>query len=147
MKTMILVWGSSKRGKSQSIKRLAMLFPFDTIIKPWNDDDYDSFVIGVVKDENGKENIVGIENQGDPNSNQEKWIQECINAKCDVIVAACRSYGNTKDKAYQLGKNNDYYVVEATTLFHEKGPSLPNGIDLKDTFAEMMIQLIKRLLK
>lgn len=146
MKTMILVWGSSKRGKSQSIKRLAMSFPFDSIIKPWNGDDYDSFVIGMVKGKEGKENIVGIENQGDPKSNQEKWIQECIDAKCDVIVAACRSYGNTKDTACRLGKDNNYYVVEATTLFHKKGPLLPNGIDLRDAFAETMIQLIMRFL-
>ena len=90
MKTMILVWGASERGKSQSIKRLAQTFPFDSIIRPWKGDDYDSYVIGTVKDGEGKERIVGIENQGDPNSNQEEWVKACIDANCDVIVAACR---------------------------------------------------------
>lgn len=42
MKAMILVWGSAERGKSQSIKRLAMTLPFSSIIRPWNADDYDS---------------------------------------------------------------------------------------------------------
>ena len=50
MKTMILVGGSSNRGKSQCIKRLAMKMPFISIIKSWHNDDYDSYVIGTVKD-------------------------------------------------------------------------------------------------
>ena len=58
MKTMILVWGSSKRGKSQSIKKLATTFPFTSIIRPWTGDDYDSYSIGKVKDCEGKEHIV-----------------------------------------------------------------------------------------
>lgn len=32
MKAMILVWGASERGKSQSIKRLAMTMPFFNLI-------------------------------------------------------------------------------------------------------------------
>lgn len=147
MKTMILVWGASERGKSQSIKRLAQTFPFETIIRPWHDDDYDSYVIGTVKDQDRRERIVGIENQGDPNSQQEKWVKACIDANCDVIVAACRSYGKTKEDAYQLGRDSGYYVVEASTLFHEDGPTLPNGVDLRDVFAEKMTQVIMRCLK
>lgn len=146
MKTMILVWGASERGKSQSIKRLAISFPFDTIIKPWNDDDYDSYIIGTVEDEEGRERIIGIENQGDPNSKQKEWVKACIDANCDIIVAACRSYGQTKENVYQLGNDNGYYVIEATTLFYENGPTLPNGIDLRDAFAEKMTLLIMRCL-
>lgn len=147
MKTMILVKGTSERGKSQSIKRLTQIFPFGAIIRPWQGDDYDSFVIGTVKDEAGKKRIVGIENQGDPNYHQKEWIQACIDANCDVIVAACRSYGKTKTDAYQMGHDNGYSVVETSTLFHEDGPILPNGIDLRDVFAEKMTQVIMRCLK
>lgn len=42
MKTMILVKGAAEKGKSQSIKRVAMTMPFSSIIKPWLGDDYDS---------------------------------------------------------------------------------------------------------
>ena len=146
MKTMILVWGTSERGKSQSIKKLAQIFPFETIIRPWQDDDYDSYVIGTVRDQNGKERIVGIENQSDPNSQQEEWVKPCIDANCDVIVAACRSYGKTNVDAYQLGYDNEYYVFEASTLFHEDGPTLPNGIDLREVFAKKMTNIIMRCL-
>ena len=51
MKAMILVKGSSQRGKSQSIKRLATTFPFASIIRPWSGDDYDSYIIGTIKED------------------------------------------------------------------------------------------------
>lgn len=147
MKTMILVKGSSQRGKSQSIKRLARMLPFSSVIRPWNGDDYDSYIIGTITDHNEKQRIVGIENQGDPGSSQSIWIKECINAKCEVIVAASRSYGQTVDDAYKLAGASGYEVVEVATYFHNGGPKLPNGIDLRDAFAEKMIDVIMKCLK
>ena len=143
---MILVWGSSERGKSQSIKKLAMAMPFTSIIKSWDNNNYDSFIIGTVKDKHGKDRIVGIENQGDPNSNQKAWIQACINVGCEVIVAASRSYGKTRDDAYQLARDNGYEVIEATTLFHVGGPILPNKVDLRELFAKNMIEVMMECL-
>jgi len=146
MKTMILVWGASERGKSQSIKRLAMTMPFSSLISSWHNDDYDSYVIGTVRDKDGNEHIVGIENQGDPYSNQKVWIEECIAADCEVIVAASRTYGQTVRDAYQLAHDNGYQVVEVTTHFYKGGPKLPNGTDLRDVFAENMMNLVLKLL-
>lgn len=146
MKTMILVKGFSEKGKTQSIKRLAKSFPFEKIIRPWIGDNYDSYVIGTVKDCNGIERIVGKESQGDPGSNQKIWIEACVNANCDVIVAASRSYGNTVEDAYWLAYNNGYEVIEVTTHFHIGGPKLPNNIDMRDVFAENMSNLIMKCL-
>lgn len=142
MKTMILVWGSAERGKSQSIKRLAMKIPFSTFISPWYNDDYDSYVIGTVKGNDGEEHVIGVESQGDPYSNQKAWIEKCIAADCEVIVAASRTYGQTVRDAYQLAHDNGYEVVEVTTHFHVGGPKLPNGVDLRDVFAENMVSLV-----
>lgn len=147
MKTMILVRGSSKRGKSQSIKRLATTFPFTFIIKPWTNDDYDSYVIGTIKDNEGRDRIVGLESLGDPGSCQKLWIEECVNAGCEVIVAASRCYGQTYNDAYDLARANGYEVIELTTYFHNGGPKLPNGVDLRDAFAENMMSLIMKCLK
>lgn len=144
MKTIILVWGSAERGKSQSIKRLAMKMPFSTFISPWHNDDYDSYVIGKVKGNEGEEHVIGVESQGDPYSNQKAWIEKCIAADCEVIVAASRTYGQTVRDAYQLAHDNGYEVVEVTTHFHVGGPKLPNGVDLRDVFAENMVSLIMR---
>jgi len=142
MKTMILVRGTSNRGKSQSIKRLAMMMPFTSMIMSWHNDDYDSYVIGTVKDKEKNEHLVGIESQGDPGSNQSEWIEACIDADCEVIVAACRSYGKTYDDAYRLARDNGYEVVEVTNHFHRGGPELSNGTDLRDVFAENMVNLV-----
>lgn len=147
MKTMILVWGASERGKSQSVKSLAMKMPYTSFIKVWHSDDYDSYVIGTIKGNDGEEHIVGIENQGDPGSDQKKWIQACINANCEVIVCASRSYGKTVDDAYALANNHGYEVVEVTTLFHNGGPELPNGTDLRTVFAENVQNLVLKCLE
>lgn len=93
---MILVWGASGRGKSQSIKRLARKMPFTSFIVSWHNDDYDSYVIGTVKGEDGREHIVGIENQGDPDSNQKAWIEKCVAAGCNGIKLA--NYVDRKKK-------------------------------------------------
>lgn len=147
MRTMILVWGSAERGKSQSIKRLASTLPFSSIIHPWNGDDYDSYVIGTIKDKNGIDRIVGLENQGDPKSNQKEWIEACVNANCEVIVAASRSYGQTVRNARDIVCDNGYEIIEVTTLFHDGGPTLDNGTDLRVVFAESMKCLIMRCLE
>lgn len=144
MKTMILVWGASERGKSQSLKRLAKKMPFLFFISPWHNDDYDSYVIGIVKGNDGEEHVIGVESQGDPYSNQKAWIEECIAADCEVIVAASRTYGQTVRDAYQLAHDNGYEVIEVTTHFHKGGPKLPKGVDLRDVFAENMVSLIMR---
>ena len=146
MKTIILVWGAAKRGKSESIKELATVMPFCDIIRPWHNGDKDSYVIGKVKDKTGKERIVGIENQGDPGSSQKQWIEACVNAGCEIIVAASRTYGKTYEDAYQIAHDNGYEVVEVTTLFHRGGPSLPNGTDLRTVFAENLLNLVWRCL-
>ena len=119
-----------------------MKMPFSTFISPWHNDDYDSYVIGKVKGNEGEEHVIGVESQGDPNSNQKPWIEKCIAADCEVIVAASRTYGQTVRDAYQLAHDNGYEVVEVTTHFHVGGPKLPNGVDFRDVFAENMVNLV-----
>ena len=147
MKAMILVWGSAERGKSQSIKRLAMTLPFSSIIRPWNADDYDSYVIGTIKDNDGNERIVGLESQGDPYSNQKEWIEACVSANCEVIVAASRSYGQTVRNARDAARDKGYEIIEVTTHYHDGGPMLENSTDLRDVFAENMKHLIMKCLE
>ena len=147
MNVMILVWGSSNRGKSQCLKELAKNFQFSSIVRPWTNDDYDSYVIGKVKDRKGEERVIGIESQGDPGTNQEVWINSCIDKGCEVIVAACRSYGDTYNTANRLAKQYGYEVIEMTTMFHGGGPLMPNGLDLRKAFAESVHNLIMMCLE
>lgn len=147
MKTMIIVWGASYRGKSQGIKALAEAMPFSSVIKPWEESAYDSYVIGNVKDDQGKERLVGIESLGDPNSTQVNKIDECVKAGCEIIVAASRSYGTTWNDANRIAKANGYNVIQVTTIFCEGGPELSNGVDLRSVFAENMVSLVKKCLQ
>lgn len=149
MKTMILTWGSANRGKSQSLKELASLLSrsFSSAIQNWQDDDYDSYVIGGILDNEGKERIVGVVSLGDPGSGHMTWVDDCVKKNCEVIVAACRSYGATYGDALKVARENGYEVIEATTLFHEGGPELPNGVDLRVVFAENMRHLIMECLR
>ena len=123
-----------------------MTMPFTSFISPWHNDDYDSYVIGTVKDKDGKEHIIGIESQGNPYSNQKVWIEKCVAENCEVIVATSRTFGQTVRDAYQLTHDNGYEVVEVTTHFHEGGPELSNGTDLRDVFAETMVNLVFKCL-
>ena len=147
MKTMIIVWGASNRGKSQGIKALADAMPFSSIITPWDDQMYDSYVIGNVKDDKGKEYIVGIESLGDPGYDSESYILECVKADCEIIVAASRSYGSTWNDANRIAKDYGYNVIQVTTIFCEGGPELSNGVDLRSVFAEDMVSLVKKCLQ
>ena len=147
MKTMILTWGSANRGKSQSLKKLALSLPFSSVIHNWQNDEYDSYVIGGLLDDEGKERIVGVVSLGDPGSGHITWINDCVEKNCEVIVAACRSYGATYDDASKVARENGYEVIEATTLLHEGGADLPNGVDLRVVFAENMKHLIMECLR
>ena len=51
------------------------------------------------------------------------------------------------DDAYGLASANGYEVVEVSTYFHDGGPMLPNGLDLRDAFAVNMRDLIMKCLK
>lgn len=148
MKVLIIVWGTSNRGKSQSIKQLALSFLFSSIIRPWDSDNYDSYVIGAVKDSGGKDRIVGIESLGDPGSYQKEWLGACTKENCEVIVVASRSYGQTYDDVAKIARNNGYEIIEVTTHYHVNGnPVLSNGVDLRETFASNMKDLIMECLR
>lgn len=143
-----IVWGTSNRGKSQSIKQLALSFPFSSIIRPWDSDNYDSYVIGAVKDSGGKDRIVGIESLGDPRSYQKEWLGAFTKENCEVIVFASRSYGQTYDDVAKVARNNGYEIIEVTTHYHVNGnPVLSNGVDLIETFASNMKVLIMECLR
>lgn len=152
MKTIIAVWGSSEKGKSQGIKAAALSFPFTSYIHSWHINDngefaYDSYVVGHYTTESGRDTIVGMENQGDPNSNQAQWIQYCLDAECEVIVCACRTSGETRDHVKQVAKDYGYELIDVTTPFHYWGKTLPNGVDLTQFFAEYLNNLVMKCLE
>lgn len=152
MKTMIVVWVSKDRGKTHGIKAAAFSFPFTSFVHRWKVEEngeyaYDSYVIGHYTTETGRDTIVGMESLGDPGSEQGEWIQKCIDAECEVIVCACRTWGNTRDYVNNAAKNNGYELIEVTTPYHEGDIILNNGTDLSAVFANFVNELIVSCLK
>lgn len=148
MKTIIEVWGSSEKGKSQGIKAAALSFPFTSIVCPWGknekgDDLYDNYMIGYYTTDDGRNTTVGFENQGDPGSNQAAWIQHCIDKGCEVIVCACRTWGETRDYIRETAQKQGCQLIEVTTPFHYNGKKvLPNSVNLVDFFAKGLNDLV-----
>ncbi|MEH6345274.1 MAG: hypothetical protein V7785_09320 [Bermanella sp.] len=64
-----------------------------------------TYDIKVLIDINGT--LVGIESQGDPNSNLETSLPELVKNKCDIIICACRTRGMTTD---WIGKIKGYKI-------------------------------------
>lgn len=63
-----------------------------------------------------------------------------------MIAAVSRSYRQTVRNARDVARDNDYEIIEATTLYHDGGPMLENGTDLRDVFADNMKHLIMKCL-
>lgn len=152
MKTIIAAWGSKERGKSQGIKAAALSFQFTSYIHPWHKNEegeysYDSYVIGRYTTSAGRDTTVGMENQGDPNSNQSAWIQHCLDAECEVMVCACRTSGETRNHVRDVASDYGYELIDVTTPFHYWGKTLPNGLDLTIPFAEHLNKLIDACLE
>ncbi|WP_056659854.1 hypothetical protein [Pseudorhodoferax sp. Leaf265] len=53
---------------------------------------------------------VGIETQGDPGSRLPTSLKRFVDADCEIIVCACRSYGATRTLVEDLSKNG--YVIQ-----------------------------------
>ena len=141
MKTIIAIFGRGRWGKSCAIRTLAQNFPFESeILQLWCGEDI--FRIGRY---GGK--IVGFVSQGDPNSIQKEWLEECVQNGCDVIVSACRSRGGTVDNIIGFAEKNGYESIFTTNYHHHGNPVLPNGVDLNVVFTGNMTTLIDNLIK
>ena len=84
--------GNAECGKSSSIKevfnKLIAIYPYNTLIK--DGDIKATITIGNV--------LVGIESQGDPNSRMMQSMNDFVSMGCQIIVAACRTSGETCNK-------------------------------------------------
>ena len=109
--------GSKEQGKSTSIREVFNILAAkyasgnekDVYIDPTNvyidyGDIMATIQIGDV--------LVGLESQGDPGSRIFDSLKKFVDLGCDIIVCACRSYGDTTDAVYALA-NDGYQVILA----------------------------------
>ena len=64
-----------------------------------------------VADVNYGHKRIGFASQGDPGSNQRTHIEQLAQNKCDIIVTASRTKGDTVDVIYEIANKYGYTVV------------------------------------
>ncbi len=112
-KTIIANWGPSNQGKTDTIKRLAQLildtYPHAkcTPAKPsFKADIVLIIMLGKIR--------IGIESQGDPNSRLPDSLKYFSEEKCDIIVCATRTSGQTVEEVNALNTSHGYDTVWVT---------------------------------
>ncbi len=125
--------GSKEQGKTSSIREvfnvLAAKYPTNVYI------DYGDIMatiqIGDV--------LVGLESQGDPSSRIFDSLKKFVELGCDVIVCACRSYGDTTDAVYTLA-NDGYQIIFAQ---NDKSDDEAMRIVLNKKYATRVVDMIE----
>jgi predicted kinase len=105
-RTLLALWGTSNSGKSTTIKRVYGLLrskhkDAEIIHSKFG---RDFVVILLIK---GKK--IGIESQGDPNGRLGSSLERFVREKCNVIICATRTRGQTVDAVNDLAKR--YKVI------------------------------------
>lgn len=118
MKTVLAIWHTNDKGKTETLREFANLvprrypnyrpiFPIPMTIPP-NDD------FRVVLQINGT--IIGIETQGDPNTNLESRLMDLAdNFNCDIILCATRTRGDTVGAVDNLSHNRGFQTIWTST--------------------------------
>lgn len=137
-KLVIANTGTAYQGKSTSVKEvfklIASRYPGNIkIINPLESGDVKAIieVQGV---------LVGIESQGDPNSRMFDSLKDFRKAGCEIIVIACRTYGETY-KAVDGMHNHGYQVIWTANDKNWDDDSIVDYLNAR--YAEHVLQLIE----
>ena len=150
MKTIIAIWGTEQIGKTTVIRETCkklLTLKGATRRKLVGSLEKDDFYAEI--DYNSKN--IGIVSWGDPGSQQDQYLNEALFAYCDIIIIACRTKGATITNIINAAKNpNDpnnpnYEVVWTSHFSGGNNGRLPNGLNLNDSFADALINLINQL--
>ena len=129
--------GSKEQGKTSSIREvfniLAAKYPANVYID--YGDILATILIGDV--------LVGLESQGDPGSRIFDSLKKFVELGCDVIVCACRLYGDTTNAVYALS-NDGYQVIFAT---NDKSDDETMQVVLNKKFAVRVVDMLEGRIK
>lgn len=118
MKTILSVWNSSSKGKTETIRELAKLllstYPAFTPVKPSSVHIPKKGDFILVIDINGI--IVGIVSQGDPGTGLKAKLEDLIDTyQCDIIICATRTRGDTVETVKKMAWQKKYDVIRTST--------------------------------
>lgn len=132
--------GSGNIGKSSSVKAVFQLLKdkgHKLLIEEWQGEDIKAiFEIEGVK--------VGVESQGDPDSQMEPTMEAFVDAGCEIIVTACRTKSHTFEKVWKyLGKENDYDVLWLAHYVYQAPNANETRALLNARYAQQVYKLIE----
>jgi hypothetical protein len=109
MKTIICIWGSRNRGKTETIRELAKLLveKYDAKQDVPSTGDFSLEV-----NANGKR--CGLESSGDPDSDLFNRLKKWAKDSCDVIICASRTRGSTVTDVDSIAKKYHYKLIWTT---------------------------------
>lgn len=86
---------------------------------------------------------IGIESQGDPNSRIFESLPDFVNKKCDMIICACRTYGETHEEVLKLSNDGYQVLFFSNPRFEEN--YYPNAfLNLNKEYAKMVKNIIDK---
>lgn len=129
--------GSKEQGKTSSIREVFNILDakYPTNVYIDYGDILATILIGDV--------LVGLESQGDPGSRIFDSLKKFVELGCDVIVCACRSYGDTTNAVYALS-NDGYQVIFAT---NDKSDDETMQVVLNKKFAVRVVDMLEGRIK
>lgn len=137
MKTIICLRGKSEIGKTSSIRAIWKRLNIEN--QPPLHQSADD-ICAVVPFCN---QTIGIASQGDPGSEQKKWLEELVTLGCEIIVCASRTNGNTVGAVETAAKRGEYVTIWFSPFY---STDFDNTNILNDCTAEAVIGLIRRCL-
>lgn len=138
-KTTIAISGKENQGKSKTIYELRNLilskYP-SAKEKIYHDDGTEIKSIISIKKVN-----IGVESQGDPYSRQPESIKEFLKNNCDIIIASCRTRGDTHEVLNNTAKHG-YRVIWSR---NHRSDHIPFKT-LNDMSAHFLLDLLDEIL-
>lgn len=143
MKTILAIWNSGGKGKTATVREIAQnlmrIYPNFKSIYPNPATVHPKYDFRLIIEINGK--IIGLESQGDPNTNLEKRLDELVNKfNCDIIYCTTRTRGKTVKAVENIANTYGYYKIWTSTYQTINNHTLAN--DLK---AKHIIDLTQKL--
>lgn len=143
MKTILAIWNSGQKGKSETVRSLANLlinnYPKNRIVfsDPTNINSNTDFRL--IIEINGK--VIGLESQGDPNTGLQKRLEDLAEKhKCDLIFCTARTRGETIHAINNVAKSNHYDIIWTSTYQSGGNHGIMNNIK-----AEHLLDLVRQL--
>lgn len=134
MKTILAIWNSGEKGKTGTVREIAQnlmrIYPTFKSIYPNPATVHPKYDFRLIIEINGK--IIGLESQGDPNTNLENRLDELVNKyNCDIIYCTTRTRGKTVKAVENIASTYGYDKIWTSTYQTSYNHSLVNDLKAK----------------